>query len=160
MTKKQKTSTTGNVKGQDKVEKLIANIINEGITLEDVTKAARKLGFELSFDMKDNKMKAETEAIKKETARIKGMNDAADQAWMNAPTGKQEDPINPEHYKNDGIETIDYLRAVSTKEEFEGHCKLTAIKYISRAGKKAGVLADIDKQKAIWYLEESLTVKI
>ncbi len=68
----------------------------------------------------------------------------------NAP----QDAINPSHYKHNGIETIDYMKAVSTGEEFKGHLRLTAIKYISRLGKK-----DCPKQeikKAIWYLNKLL----
>lgn len=65
-----------------------------------------------------------------------------------------QDAINPSHYKHNGIETIDYMKAVSTKDEFKGHLRLTAIKYISRLGKK-----DCPKQeikKAIWYLNKLL----
>ena len=65
-----------------------------------------------------------------------------------------QDAINPSHYKHNGIETIDYMKAVSTNEEFKGHLRLTAIKYISRLGKK-----DCPKQeikKAIWYLNKLL----
>ena len=65
-----------------------------------------------------------------------------------------QDAINPSHYKHNGIETIDYMKAVSTEEEFKGHLRLTAIKYISRLGKK-----DCPKQeikKAIWYLNKLL----
>ena len=68
--------------------------------------------------------------------------------------GEPQDAINPSHYKHNGIETIDYMKAVSTEEEFKGHLRLTAIKYISRLGKK-----DCPKQeikKAIWYLNKLL----
>lgn len=67
---------------------------------------------------------------------------------------KLQDAINPSHYKHNGIETIDYMKAVSTDDEFKGHLRLTAIKYISRLGKK-----DCPKQeikKAIWYLNKLL----
>lgn len=67
---------------------------------------------------------------------------------------KPQDAINPSHYKHSGIETIDYMKAVSTEEEFKGHLRLTAIKYISRLGKK-----DCPKQeikKAMWYLNKLL----
>ena len=68
--------------------------------------------------------------------------------------GELSDAINPSHYKHNGIETIDYMKAVSTEEEFKGHLRLTAIKYISRLGKK-----DCPKQeikKAMWYLNKLL----
>jgi len=47
------------------------------------------------------------------------------------------DTVNhPPHYKVGGIETIDYMKAKSTPEEFKGHLRLTAIKYLSRTGYK------------------------
>jgi len=61
------------------------------------------------------------------------------------------DPINhPPHYKVGGIETIDYMKAKSTPEEFKGHLRLTALKYLSRAGYKDDALQDL--KKAQWYL--------
>lgn len=58
----------------------------------------------------------------------------------------------PSHYCDGGIETIDYIRAKCTKEEFAGFCKGNALKYISRAGKKTSD-PSVDIQKAIDYLE-------
>ena len=61
------------------------------------------------------------------------------------------DPVNhPPHYKVGGIETIDYMKAKSTPEEFKGHLRLTAIKYLSRTGYKDDALQDL--KKAQWYL--------
>ena len=56
----------------------------------------------------------------------------------------------PKHYTHGGIETIDYMKAKSTHEEFCGHLRLTAIKYLSRAGLKDDTLQDM--QKAQWYV--------
>lgn len=56
----------------------------------------------------------------------------------------------PPHYKIGGIETIDYMKAKSTPEEFKGHLRLTAIKYLSRTGYKGDALEDL--KKAQWYL--------
>jgi hypothetical protein len=56
----------------------------------------------------------------------------------------------PKHYTHGGIETIDYMKAKSTHEEFCGHLRLTAIKYLSRAGLKDDTLQDM--QKAGWYV--------
>jgi hypothetical protein len=56
----------------------------------------------------------------------------------------------PAHYKVGGIETIDYMKAKSTPEEFKGHLRLTAIKYLSRTGYKDDALQDL--KKAQWYL--------
>jgi hypothetical protein len=59
------------------------------------------------------------------------------------------------HYTHGGIETIDYMKAKSTPEEFSGHLRLTAIKYLSRAGLKESTL--IDLKKAQWYVNELVT---
>jgi len=64
------------------------------------------------------------------------------------------DAVNPDHYKIGGIETIDYLRAKLTPEEFAGYCRGNALKYISRAGHKDN--ADQDLAKARWYLDRLL----
>ena len=59
---------------------------------------------------------------------------------------------NPPHYNQGGIETIEYMKAYSTKEEFMGHCRLTAIKYLSRLMEKENPLQDA--MKARWYLNK------
>ena len=58
--------------------------------------------------------------------------------------------IHPNHYTDGGIETIDFICAKTTPEEFQGFCKCTVIKYIARAGKKGATLSDI--AKAFSYL--------
>lgn len=59
---------------------------------------------------------------------------------------------NPPHYNQGGIETIDYMKAYSTPEEFRGHCRLTAIKYLSRLNEKDNPLENA--KKARWYLNK------
>ena len=68
------------------------------------------------------------------------------------------DTINPDHYKKGGIETIEYMEAKMSKEEFYGYIKGNALKYISREGLKSEKLTDKidDCKKAIWYLEQKL----
>jgi len=61
------------------------------------------------------------------------------------------DNINPEHYRKGGIETIEYMKAKSTEEEFRGHLRLTAIKYLSRYGHKDQRVQEL--KKAAWYVE-------
>lgn len=63
-----------------------------------------------------------------------------------------KDNVNPGHYKVGGIETIDYMKAKSTTEEFTGHLRLTAIKYLSRYGHKDDTLQELKKAK--WYLDK------
>lgn len=59
----------------------------------------------------------------------------------------------PPHYTAGGIECIDAIRAALTTEEFRGHCKANAMKYIWRERNKGG---DESIRKAIWYLTEML----
>lgn len=65
---------------------------------------------------------------------------------------KEDIVNNPPHYTHGGIEAIDYMKAKSTPEEFSGHLRLTAIKYLSRAGLKESTLMDL--KKAQWYVNE------
>jgi len=69
--------------------------------------------------------------------------------WPYTPQ-PQQDAINPEHYKVGGIEAIDYMRAKSTQEEFTGYLRLSALKYLSRAGHKDDALQDY--KKAHWFI--------
>ena len=57
---------------------------------------------------------------------------------------------NPPHYTKGGMETIDIMEAKSTPEEFKGHLKLTALKYLTRAGHKESELQDAKKTQ--WYV--------
>lgn len=64
------------------------------------------------------------------------------------------DPVHPTHYNVGGIETIDYIRAKLTKEEFKGYCKGNVLKYLSRADYKGG-LEDFKKAEVYmkWLVE-------
>lgn len=65
--------------------------------------------------------------------------------------GRQADLVNsPRHYTIGGIETIDYLKAKATPEEFAGYLRLNILKYLSRAGHKDDTLQEY--KKAAWYL--------
>lgn len=68
--------------------------------------------------------------------------------------------INPEHYKHGGIETIEYIEAKMSKEEFYGYLKGNALKYISREGLKSEqIMSKIeDLKKAHWYIERMIQV--
>ena len=70
------------------------------------------------------------------------------------------DNINPEHYKSGGIETIEYIKAKMSKEEFYGYIKGNVMKYVSRVDKKSDKLLDKidDLKKAQWYLERMIQV--
>lgn len=66
------------------------------------------------------------------------------------------DTMTPEYYKAEGVETIDYLHAFLTEDEFNGFCKGNIIKYVSRANRKNGI-EDIRKARSyIGYLITSM----
>jgi hypothetical protein len=84
--------------------------------------------------------------------------DAAHGKWQtltavtsNTPVPKAvADMVNqPPHYTAGGIETIDFLQAKLTREEFIGYLKGNVLKYGSRLGKKGNI--DIDAGKMAWY---------
>ena len=63
----------------------------------------------------------------------------------------ESDKINsPKHYIVGGIETIDFMKAKSTPEEFHGYLRLTVLKYLSRGPYKEDALEDY--KKARWFL--------
>ena len=66
----------------------------------------------------------------------------------NEITTKNDMVNHPNHYTAYSREVIDTMQGVSTPEEFRGHLKLTAIKYLSRYQFKNGIE---DLNKAIWY---------
>ena len=68
------------------------------------------------------------------------------------------DPVNhPDHYKVGGMETIDFIEAKLSPEEFAGYCRGNMLKYITRAGHKDD--AGQDMRKALWYGERWLGVR-
>lgn len=61
------------------------------------------------------------------------------------------DAINPKHYTDSGIECIDYMKSISTPEEYRGYLWLSVTKYMHRWQKKNGTE---DLRKAQWYLKK------
>lgn len=64
------------------------------------------------------------------------------------------DETNPDHYKKGDIETIDYIKAVLTKEQYEGYCLGNIIKYVSRYKEKHPEAPQTDLKKTRWYLND------
>lgn len=65
------------------------------------------------------------------------------------------DTVNhPSHYMQGAIETIDYMEACLTPEEFQGGCKMNILKYVSREKYKNGLE---DLKKAQWYLNRLIS---
>ncbi len=64
---------------------------------------------------------------------------------------ENEDVVNaPSHYTAGGIETIDYMQAKMSDEQFKGYLLGNVIKYTSRFQYKNG-LQDLEKSQ--WYLD-------
>jgi hypothetical protein len=57
----------------------------------------------------------------------------------------------PAHYTYGGIETIDFIEAKLTDEEFAGYLKGNVIKYLTRADLKGNPAQDLAKAK--WYMD-------
>jgi hypothetical protein len=65
------------------------------------------------------------------------------------------DPINPNHYKQGGLESIDAIKAFMSLEAYKGFLKGNCQKYLFRYEKKNGIE---DLRKCQWYLERLLGV--
>lgn len=65
----------------------------------------------------------------------------------------QDNVTAPAHYRQGDVECIDAIESALTAEEFRGHCKANALKYIWRERYKG---QDESLKKAIWYLERAL----
>lgn len=63
---------------------------------------------------------------------------------------KPDNVNHPEHYCYGGIETIEYIRAKLSPDEYRGYMKGSVLKYLSRAGHKDDATQDL--KKAQWYL--------
>jgi hypothetical protein len=69
----------------------------------------------------------------------------------------QPDPVNhPAHYTHGGIETIDFIQAKLTPEEFRGFLKGNILKYGSRIGHKDNDMQDAGK--LAWYTSKLRSV--
>jgi len=60
------------------------------------------------------------------------------------------------HYTIGSIETIDFIKAKLSKEEFLGYLRGNVIKYLSRANYKDSAVEDYEKAKVYlsWLIEE------
>lgn len=75
-------------------------------------------------------------------------------SWADALAAKADMVNSPPHYTVGGIETIDFIEAKLSPEEFRGYCKGNALKYLARGGHKDN--AGQDYAKAVWYLNRLL----
>jgi len=71
---------------------------------------------------------------------------------IDAVHAKRVDMVNhPPHYKVGGIETIEYIKAKLSKEEYRGYLKGNILKYGSRVGYKDSAAQDAGK--LAWYAQ-------
>lgn len=66
---------------------------------------------------------------------------------------KNDNVNHPAHYTDGGIETIDFIEAKNLPYHLG-----SAVKYISRAGKKDPRKEIEDVEKAVWYLNRHIEV--
>ena len=79
--------------------------------------------------------------------------DSSSREEVNTP-----DMVNqPPHYIVGGIETIDFIQAKLTPDEFRGYLKGNILKYTSRAGHKGDM--DTDIGKLVWYANKLQSIK-
>lgn len=64
-------------------------------------------------------------------------------------SNEKRDPV--AHYMRGGLECIDAMKAIATREEFRGYLKLTAFKYLWRIGQKD--LPEREAKKALDYVK-------
>jgi hypothetical protein len=64
---------------------------------------------------------------------------------------KEYDYINPQHYKQGGMELWEKQVAIWGEEAYITHCHITAMKYRMRAGLKPDQSIERDIEKAKWY---------
>jgi hypothetical protein len=62
----------------------------------------------------------------------------------------ENDVFNPDHYRLGDIEVIELIEDAGFERAF---CVGSAVKYLTRAGRKAGASEEEDLGKALWYLE-------
>ena len=73
-----------------------------------------------------------------------------------------DDPVSsPSHYQlrlpdGEPVEAIDYIQAVLGDDGFVAYCRGSAIKYLSRAGRKDDFSQDL--RKAAWFVTRAAQV--
>ena len=65
------------------------------------------------------------------------------------------DHVNPDHYKQFSIETIDMMIKIWGVEAVITHCEITAFKYRMRLGSKPDQPIERDMAKAKWYTDKA-----
>ena len=86
---------------------------------------------------------------KRRRAQARRVNEELNAEKKASQTSK--DAINPNHYKGNGIECIEYMKERLNSEAFLGYLNGNVIKYTHRWQDKNGIE---DLRKARWYLDK------
>jgi len=81
---------------------------------------------------------------------------AVEKAIQNRRKPDHNNVTNPSHYDlipEKNVQAIDVIRAVLSREEFNGYCKGCSLKYNLRAGQKFNEAAEKDLSKARQYID-------
>lgn len=115
-----------------------------GVTMakEDIPKLTDEQAMRLADNMKEPKMRM---------LSVSTSNESFAERVYEATKGAIDAVNHPPHYKDGGIETIDYIEAKRL-----GYHLGNAVKYISRAGKKGTNQGLEDLRKAQWYLNRAI----
>lgn len=116
----------------------------------DVVAAALGVKRDNVYSVKQyDKRKAKKLRMAKKTNPIMAVTDTGAAAMPIVMFDPVDNVNHPEHYKVGGIETIDFIKAKLTPEEFRGYLKGNVLKYASRAGHKNNAVEDAGK--LAWY---------
>lgn len=63
--------------------------------------------------------------------------------------------VNPDHYKNGSVETIEKMRRIWGNEATALHCEMCAFKYRERIGTKPDQPLDRELAKIYWYEDKA-----
>jgi hypothetical protein len=91
----------------------------------------------------------------KKSKAIQEGNDLANKIFQETYDKYHPDLVNhPPHYKSGGIETIDFIEAKDLNYRLGN-----VVKYVSRAGRKAGSDPVLDLEKAAFYLQREINAR-
>lgn len=132
----------------DQIRQTLAN--RNGMTIKQIAEKFNTSESMVYYAQSTMKKKAKDLATTKVT---KGRTKRATRPITNVIASTKHDKVNsPAHYTAGGIETIDFIKAKLTKEQYEGYLLGNIIKYSSRIGLKGE--AKVDAGKLHWYTRE------
>ena len=95
--------------------------------------------------------------IKKRRAEARRVNEAIKAEERVVSRLSTYDAINPSHYKDNGIECIEYIKERLPNDAFLGYLNGNVIKYTHRWKDKNGIE---DLRKARWYLDRLIEEQV